>query len=165
MHEGVEEGRQTLHLLRVVVTVDGVQFEPHEGLVGVVRSSLGHHLVSLQHPVELPSRLVEQWGEVVHQPDRDEISDTDMTLSLTLTLTLTLSLTYLDIVSAVMAVDLRLVRRVTKGILSLSVTDRAAARPLQLPPAISRTNRNCNITSSAAVRDCFDKVRPRVRPK
>ena len=108
MHEGVEEGRQTLHLLRVVVTVDGVQFEPHEGLVGVVRSSLGHHLVSLQHPVELPSRLVEQWGEVVHQPDRDEISDTDMTLSLT----------YLDIVSAVMAVDLRLVRRVTKGILS-----------------------------------------------
>ena len=148
MHEAVEEGRQTLHLLRVVVTVDGVQFEPHEGLVGVVRSSLGHHLVSLQHPVELPSRLVEQWGEVVHQPDRDEISDTDMTLSLILTPSL--SLTYLDIVSAVMAVDLRLVRRVTKGILSLSVTDRAAARPLQLPLAISSSLGQTGIVISRA---------------
>ena len=40
LEESVEERSQTLHLLRVVVTVDGLQLQPDEGFVGIVRTAL-----------------------------------------------------------------------------------------------------------------------------
>ena len=40
LQETVEERSQALHLLRVVVTVDGLQLQPDEGFVGIVRPAL-----------------------------------------------------------------------------------------------------------------------------
>ena len=40
LQETVEERCQALHLLRVVVTVDGLQLQPDEGFVGVARPAL-----------------------------------------------------------------------------------------------------------------------------
>ena len=40
LQETVEERSQALHLLRVVVTVDGLQLQPDEGFVGVARPAL-----------------------------------------------------------------------------------------------------------------------------
>ena len=77
LQEGVEERGQTLHLLRVVVAVDGVQFEPDEGLVSVVGAALGHDLVGLEDPVELADRFVEERSQVVDQPVIDDDHDGD----------------------------------------------------------------------------------------
>ena len=40
LEETVEERSEALHLLRVVVTVDGLQLQPDEGFVGIVRPAL-----------------------------------------------------------------------------------------------------------------------------
>merc|ERR1712217_996560 len=64
LQELVYLGCEGLHSCRVVEVVDGLQLQPDEGFAGVIRTSLGHDLVSLEVPVEPLLGFAQQGGDI-----------------------------------------------------------------------------------------------------